>query len=137
MTLPTAEVEVLVPFNDCDPLGIVWHGNYTRYFEVARCALLDGIDYNYTQMMESGYAWPVIDLHLRYVKAIRFNQRIRVSATIEEWEHRLKIGYQIRDAKTGERLARGHTIQVAVTIPDFEMQYASPDILARRLGFKK
>lgn len=134
MTLPTAEAEILVPFHDCDPLGIVWHGNYTRYFEVARCALLDRIAYNYTEMVESGYAWPVIDLHLRYVKAIRFNQRIVASATIEEWEHRLKIAYAIRDAASGERLARGHTIQVAVTLPDFQMQYASPDVLARKLG---
>ncbi|WP_028007446.1 acyl-CoA thioesterase [Solimonas flava] len=134
MTLPTAEAEILVPFHDCDPLGIVWHGNYTRYFEVARCALLDRIAYNYTEMVESGYAWPVIDLHLRYVKAIRFNQRIVASATIEEWEHRLKIAYAIRDAASGERLARGHTIQVAVTLPDFQMQYASPDVLAHKLG---
>ncbi|WP_028081066.1 acyl-CoA thioesterase [Solimonas soli] len=136
MTLPTAEAEVLVPFNDCDPLGIVWHGNYPRYFEAARCALLEAIDYNYGQMMESGYAWPVIDLHLRYVKAIRFNQRIVVSAAIEEWEHRLKIAYAIRDAASGERLAKGHTIQVAVTLPDFEMQFASPELLARKLGLK-
>ncbi|MGH8444612.1 MAG: acyl-CoA thioesterase [Solimonas sp.] len=136
MTLPSAEAEILVPFNDCDPLGIVWHGNYTRYFEVARCLLLEKIGYNYTQMLDSGYAWPVIDLHLRYVKAIRFNQRIIVAATIEEWEYRLKIAYAVRDAGNGERLAKGHTIQVAVTVPDFEMQYASPDILADKLGLK-
>lgn len=134
--LPAADAEILVPFHDCDPLGIVWHGNYTRYFEVARCALLDRIDYNYQQMLDSGYAWPVIDLHLRYVKAVRFGQRIVVSAVVQEWEHRLKIGYRIRDAASGEMLARGHTIQVAVTMPAFEMQYASPEILVRKLGLK-
>lgn len=134
MSLPTAEAEILVPFNDCDPLGIVWHGNYPRYFEIARCVLLEALDYNYTQMLESGYAWPVIDLHLRYVKPARFNQHLRVTAAITEWEHRLKIEYSIRDRDNGERIAKGHTVQVAVLMPDFEMQYASPRILADKLG---
>ena len=134
--LPSAEAEILVPFHDCDPIGIVWHGNYARYFEIARCALLDRIDYSYRQMLESGYAWPIIDMHLRYVRPARFDQRIIASATLEEWEHRLKIAYVIRDAASGERLVVGHTMQVAVTMPDFEMQYASPRILAEKLGIK-
>lgn len=134
MSLPTAEADILVPFNDCDPLGIVWHGNYPRYFEIARCVMLEALDYNYTQMLESGYAWPVIDLHLRYVKPARFNQHLRVMAAMTEWEHRLKIEYSIRDRDSGERIAKGHTVQVAVQMPDFEMQYASPRILADKLG---
>src|SRR3546814_2320239 len=89
---------------------------------------LESIDYNYLQMVDSGYAWPVIDMHLRFVKPARFNQRITATATVDEWEHRLKISYAIRDTLSGERIARGHTIQVAVRMPDFEMQYASPRI---------
>ncbi|MGZ5781545.1 MAG: acyl-CoA thioesterase, partial [Burkholderiaceae bacterium] len=61
-----AEVELQVQFFDLDPMEIVWHGNYVKYLEIARCALLDSIDYNYVQMKESGYAWPIIDMHLRY-----------------------------------------------------------------------
>ena len=134
MSLPSVEAEVLVPFHDCDPVGIVWHGNYARYFEIARCALFDSIDYNYIQMMESGYAWPVIDMRQRFVRPARFNQRLAVSAAIEEWEYRLKIAYVVRDAASREKLVTGHTTHVAVTMPDFEMQYASPRILAEKLG---
>jgi acyl-CoA thioester hydrolase len=134
--LRSAEVEIRIPFHDVDPAGIVWHGHYAKYFELARCELLDSFDYGYSRMFESGYAWPVIDMHLRYVQALRFDQRILVRATLEEWEHRMKIGYLIRDAASGERAAKGHTVQVAVTLPDFEMQLASPEILARKLGLK-
>jgi acyl-CoA thioester hydrolase len=130
----SAEVEIKVPFHDVDPAGIVWHGHYAKYLELARCALLDSFDYGYLRMFESGYAWPVIDMHLRYVQAIRFEQRIVVLATLEEWEYRMKIAYQIRDAVSGTRLAKAHTIQVAVTMPGFEMQLASPPILAQKLG---
>ncbi len=129
-------IALRIPFNDCDPLGVVWHGNYARYFEVARAELMETIDYSYQQMLDSGYAWPVIDLHVRYVKAIRCGQRIRVRASISEWEYRLKVLYEVSDADSGERLSKGHTIQVAVTMPEFEMQLNSPDILAQKLGLR-
>ena len=76
-----------------------------------RVAASDTIDYNYTQMKASGYAWPVIDMHLRYVDSARFGQRLKVRAEIAEWENRLRIDYLITDAASGHRLLRGSTTQ--------------------------
>ncbi len=45
-----AEIEIEIPFYDVDSAGIVWHGNYVKYFEVARCVLLDKLNYNYIDM---------------------------------------------------------------------------------------
>ncbi|HAQ24424.1 acyl-CoA thioesterase [Stutzerimonas nitrititolerans] len=123
-----AEVEVLVPFFDVDSMDVVWHGHYIKYFEVARCALLDRIGHNYQQMRDAGYAWPVIDVQLRYMRGARFNQRIIVRADLIEWENRLKINYLINDAETGERMTRGTSVQVAVEIASREMQLASPKV---------
>jgi len=121
-----AEVEILVPFFDVDMMEVVWHGHYVKYLEVARCALLDKLDHNYSQMREAGYAWPVIDLQLRYVRGARFGQRISVRADLVEWENRLKINYLISDVETGERLTRASSTQVAVEIASREMQMVSP-----------
>jgi acyl-CoA thioester hydrolase len=123
-----AEIEVLVPFFDVDSMEVVWHGHYIKYFEVARCALLDHIGHNYTQMRDAGYAWPIIDVQLRYMRGARFNQRIVVRADLVEWENRLKINYLISDADTGERMTRGSTVQVAVEIASREMLLASPEV---------
>lgn len=123
-----AEVEILVPFFDVDMMEVVWHGHYVKYLEVARCALLDRLDHNYSQMREAGYAWPVIDLQLRYVRGARFGQRISVRADLVEWENRLKINYLISDAETGERLTRASSTQVAVEIASREMQMVSPPV---------
>ncbi|KHI23155.1 4-hydroxybenzoyl-CoA thioesterase, partial [Escherichia coli] len=49
----TAEVELTIPFHDVDMMGVAWHGNYFRYFEVAREALLNQFNYGYRQMKES------------------------------------------------------------------------------------
>jgi acyl-CoA thioester hydrolase len=129
-----AEVEMQVQFFDLDPMEIVWHGRYVKYLEVARCALLDKIDYNYPQMKASGYAWPVIDMHLRYVAPATFGQRLKLRADLVEWQNRLKIDYLITDTDSGKCLHRASTIQVAVDIASGEMCFASPPILFEKLG---
>ena len=109
-----AHVDIQIPFHDVDAMGIAWHGHYLKYFEIARCALLDSIEYNYRQMGESGYAWPIVGVRVRYPAPTRFGQRVRVHAAIKEFEHRLRIAYLITDIDTGKRLTRGSTVQVAV-----------------------
>jgi acyl-CoA thioester hydrolase len=129
-----ASVDVAVPFHDVDMMEVVWHGHYAKYFEIARCALLDKIAYNYPQMRESGYSWPVIDLSMRYVKPAVFGQIITVQADIVEWENRLKINYLIIDKLTGARLTKGSSIQVAVDMQSKTMCFESPKILFKKLG---
>jgi acyl-CoA thioester hydrolase len=123
-----AEVEVVVPFFDVDSMDVVWHGHYVKYLEMARCALLDRIGHNYTQMKAAGYVWPVIDLQLRYARAARFGQRLSVRAELVEWQNRLKIHYLLSDARSGERMTRASTVQVAVNLADGIMQLASPQV---------
>ena len=132
-----AEALVEVPFHDVDMVGIVWHGHYAKYFELARCALLDTFNNGYMQMKASGYGWPVIDLRLRYVKPAWFGQKLRVRATLLEWENRLRIEYLVSDAQTGERLTKGESVQVAVHMDTREMCLVSPDVLFERLGVDK
>lgn len=131
--LPSAEVEIDVPFHDVDVMEVVWHGHYSKYFEIARCHLLDKIDYNYPQMRESGYSWPVIDLCVRYIQSARFGQKVTVKARVSEWEHRLRIDYAITDTKSGSRIAKGHTCQVAVDRQKNEMCLVSPIVLQQKL----
>jgi acyl-CoA thioester hydrolase len=128
-----AEVEVEVEFHDVDPMGVAWHGHYLKYFERARCALLRSFDYDYPQMHDSGYAWPIVDCRLKYVAPSRYAQRLLVRATLIEWESRLRIEYLIRDAKSGEPLTKGYTVQVAVTMAGGELQFNSPSALLDRL----
>lgn len=130
-------VQVQVPFHDLDPAGIVWHGNYARYFEVARCALLESFDYNYPQMARSGYNWPVVDLRVRYLRPAVFAQRLDVTATLREWQYRLRIGYRITDTASGARLTEGETVQVAVDLASGKMCLPCPAVLADKLGLPR
>ena len=126
-----------IPFHDVDAAEIAWHGHYVKYFEIARCKLLDKIDYNYPKMKASGYFWPIIDINLRYIQPARFAQIICVKAELVEWEHRLKIKYLITDVETGRRLTKGTSVQVAVEIASGEMLLASPEVLYQKLGISE
>lgn len=127
-------IDLQIPFHDVDMMEIVWHGHYAKYFEIARCALLDKIDYNYVQMRESGYFWPVIDLNIRYIKPAIFGQIITIHADIVEWENRLKINYLIIDKLTSSRLTKGYSIQVAIDNQTKAMCFESPRVLLEKLG---
>ena len=137
MALPEASVAIKVPFHDVDVMEVVWHGHYVKYFDMARTALLEKIGYNYGEMRSSGYAWPVIELKMRHAKPARFGQNLTVRARLAEYELRLKIDYLVTDEASGERLTKGHTIQVAVDMSNQEMLLASPRVLTDKLAASK
>ena len=116
-------------FFDLDPMNIVWHGNYARFLEQGRCELLDRLGFNYTQMRDSGFAFPIVELRLKYVAPIRFLQEFEVTTTLTEYENRLRFDYVLRDLASGAVLTRGHTIQVAVRIDTGELCLECPPAL--------
>ncbi|WP_350550755.1 acyl-CoA thioesterase [Pseudoalteromonas sp. 120-MNA-CIBAN-0494] len=127
-------VEIEIPFHDCDPMNVVWHGNYPRYLEIARCELLRIFDYDYLQMKDSGFAWPIVDMQIKYVASAVFTQKIKVAAYLKEYENRLRIDYVITDAISNKRITKASTTQVAVEISSKEMQFVSPPILYEKLA---
>lgn len=136
ITLPSIVIDIDVPFFDVDIMEVVWHGHYVKYFEMARAALFETFNYNYREMRASGYAWPVIELKIRYARPAQLGQKIHVKAWLVEYEQRLKTAYLITDAKTGERLTKAHTIQAAVDMSKNELMYSTPKILLEKLGIK-
>lgn len=132
--------EMEVPFFDVDAMHIVWHGHYVKYLEVARCAFLSAIDYDYTEMGRQGFSWPVVQLNLKYVKPARFGQKIRVDLAVTEIESCLRIDYTIVDIDSGAKLTKASTTQVAVSLADGEMQFQTPpswlDAVARHGSFQ-
>jgi acyl-CoA thioester hydrolase len=129
----SAEIAVTAQFGDVDPMHVVWHGTYVRYLEQARSALMDIVGYNYVEMDASGYAWPIVDLRLKYVKPIRLLQKVAVAATIVEYENRLKIDYLCRDFGSREILTKASTIQVALKAATFELCFECPVALTGKI----
>jgi acyl-CoA thioester hydrolase len=129
----SADVAIKVQFYDLDPMGIVWHGNYPRFLEQARAALFQKISFGYREMAESGFAWPIVDLRIKYVRPIDLRRTLKVTATLVEYENRLKINYLIADMDEGLILTRAHTIQVTVDRATNELCFETPAALVEKV----
>jgi acyl-CoA thioester hydrolase len=129
----SADVLIKVQFYDLDPMGIVWHGNYARFLEQARVALFDKISFGYREMAASGFAWPIVDMRIKYVRPLDLSQTIKVSATLVEYENRLRINYLITDVNGGAILTRAHTIQVTVDRASKELCFETPPAMVEKV----
>ncbi|MDG6896259.1 thioesterase [Volucribacter amazonae] len=118
--------EYEIPFFDVDSMNIMWHGNYVKYLEMARCAFLAEIGYTYDVMPQKGYGWPVVQLNIKYIKPSLFRQKIRVELAVVEYESCFRVNYVIFDAQTQQKLTTATTTQVAVDIHSKEMQLQTP-----------
>ena len=128
-----AEAETTVEFYDCDPLRVVWHGNYLNYFEIGRRTLLEKINYGYSEMEESGYAFPVIEVSVKYLGSLHFRDRVRIKAILTEYENRLRIQFEIRNSITGQLTTKGFSTQMAYDMKAGDSCFVCPKILADKI----
>lgn len=133
----SAEVDLEIPFHDVDSMGIVWHGHYLKYVEIARCALMRKAGLDLPAMDQAGLAWPIVTCDLKYLRPLRYGQRITVEARLEEYEYRLVLAYLVRDRATGEKCTRARTVQIAVDPKTGEAVPETPEFMVeafRRSG---
>ena len=127
------EAEKIIEFYDLDPMSIVWHGNYVNYFETGRRELLGKFNYDYTEMEQSGFAWPVVDISLKYRRPLHFKDRIRIKAILMEYENCLKIKYEVIKVESGELATTGFSTHMAIDIKTGESCFVSPPVLIERV----
>lgn len=128
-----AEVEFNVEFYDVDSMDVVWHGNYVKYLELGRVALLEKIRYDYNAMKESGYVFPVTSLKLKYIKPLVFRQKVVIKAALVEYENRLRINYIIYDKVTGEIATKAESIQMAVNMKTKTTMFECPECFIKKV----
>lgn len=114
-------------FFDVDSMNVVWHGNYVKYLETARCELLDEIGYNYENMKKDGFAFPIVKLDIKYVRPVFFADEIEVEARLVDFESFLKISYLIKNHKTKEKISVANTWQIAIDMINKETCTIMPD----------
>ena len=128
------ETKLTVQFYDLDPMNVVWHGNYLKYLESARCDLLKKIGYDYDNMRADGVVYPIAKMDLKYIKPCKFNQVLFVETIVEELEPSLIIKYNIFDEESGEKVFSAKSMQICVDIKTGESIYSAPEGLKQKLA---
>ncbi|RMG94552.1 MAG: acyl-CoA thioesterase [Deltaproteobacteria bacterium] len=132
MRLHPTSVRLTVPFHDCDPLGVVWHGHYFKYLELARTEILAPRGLDGAELLATGHRLYVVDARCRYAAPLRYRDAVRVDAWVTEIDPRITLRYEIHNETTGERSARAST-SLAITDADGRLLLATPPILLDRI----
>jgi acyl-CoA thioester hydrolase len=121
------QTEVIVRFNEADPLGIVWHGHYLRYFEDGRESLGKKYGISYLDFYHQGFAVPVTSVHCDFKRPLRFGNTVRVETTfVSSPAAKLRFEYKIYEVSKEDLVASGHSVQVFVDIKTFELHMTNP-----------
>lgn len=109
----TFSVAFDVRFPEVDSYGVVWHGHYVLYLEVARNALCAAGGLTPARALAAGYKVPITKLELSLKRPAKLDDRLEVSAKLLPPEiARLDMEYEIRRLPARELLATGRTEQV-------------------------
>ncbi|OQY11264.1 MAG: thioesterase [Desulfobacteraceae bacterium 4572_19] len=111
------EVKIKVPFHDLDPVHIVWHGNYFKYFDIARFGLFNdvGIDL-YQYSMTNQYIFPITKSSIKYIRPLRHNDEFICKATVTDAKYKIAMEFEIYLANGNILCAKGKSEQLAVKL---------------------
>ena len=104
----TSQTDIRVRYAETDAMGFVYHGNYLPWFELSRVEMLDSLGYPYKQLESEGYLLPVLDVHIRYRRPARFDDRVTVKVIVKE-KPIVKIHCEYEITRGDELLVTGAT----------------------------
>lgn len=130
------EVRMKVPFFDLDPMQIVWHGNYLKYFDITRSELFDSAGVDLMAFHDrTRYLFPIIRSSVKHIHPLRWQDEFICRATVKQARTKIVVDFEIRLVADGTLCGRGTTEQAAVLAPEMEMVYTIPEEISRALGF--
>lgn len=122
------KTEVNVRFNEADPLGIVWHGHYLRYFEDGREAFGKHYGVSYLDFYHHGLAVPVVSVNCDYKKPLRYGNSVIVETIYDPTPAaKLKFHYKMYESVSMDLVAHGTSVQVFVDVKNFQLQLTLPE----------
>ncbi|MCM4158822.1 acyl-CoA thioesterase [Antarcticibacterium flavum] len=100
-----------VRFRECDPLQIVWHGNYLKYFEDAREEFCKEHGFSYYDVRVRGYATPIVKSLCEHKLPLRYSDKFEVEVSfIPTPAAKMIFNYKV--TSQNKLVATGETVQV-------------------------
>lgn len=117
-----------IRFSEVDSMGVVWHGHYAIYFEDAREEFGKKYDLGYLMMYDKGYFEPLVELTFKYKRPLIYGMKPEIYLVYRPCETaKIVFDYEIRDPKTKEIYATGHSEQVFMDKSNYQLVLYAPD----------
>ncbi|GAB2776106.1 acyl-CoA thioesterase [Salinimicrobium soli] len=125
---------VKVRYAETDQMGVVYHGNYAQYLEIARIDWLEALGISYRKMEEEGVMLPVYELNLRFKRSAKFDDQLRIETTLKEKPGvRISFTYQIFNQEE-ELLTEAETTLIFMDM-EKNKPMKCPQYILEKLGY--
>ena len=121
--------ETTVMYADTDSYGVVWHGNYLRWFEQGRYSICKNAGVDVAELEKQGITFPVIDIHIRYKSPAKVFQNIFIETIISDVKSRTVTFAQcIKNKKSEATLVTAEVVCAVVNYSEAKLQKIPPEI---------
>ncbi|MCX6314067.1 MAG: thioesterase family protein [Sphingobacteriales bacterium] len=95
------ETQIRIHYALTDQMGVVYHGHYAQFYEIARSEAIRQLGYTYKDIESMGIIMPVVDLHCRFLRPARYDDMITVKTTLKELplHHKIVFHHEIFNDK--------------------------------------
>ncbi len=94
------ESKIRITYGDTDKMGVVYYGNYPKYYEIGRTELMRKIGFSYDRIEKEGVIMPVVKLEAEYFKSAYYDELITVKTIVKEMpKARIRFHYEIYNGK--------------------------------------
>ena len=87
-SIVTHTSHIRVRYAETDQMGVLYYGNYAAYYEVGRVELMRALGVRYKTLEEQGIFMPVIEMHSKYIRPVKYDELIRIETSIQEMPDR-------------------------------------------------
>jgi len=97
----TTTTQIRVRYAETDQMGVVYHGNYFAYFEVARAESIRELGFTYADMEKMGIVMPIIDVHCRYLRPALYDELLTIKTMLKELptDHKAEYFHEVYNEK--------------------------------------
>ena len=101
---------IRVRYGETDQMGVVYHGNYATYFEVARTEWLRNLGVTYKDLENNGIMLPVISLSFNFVKSAKYDDLLTISVFLKKRPLvKIEFDYEIYN-QNKEKISTGKSV---------------------------
>lgn len=127
------ESTIIIPvrFSETDAMGVVWHGNYLKFFEDARDKFGEDHGIEYLDAFNAGYFTPIVKSEINHKASIYYGQKVKVRAVLEQHaSSKVVFRYEVFNMETSELAATGSTTQVFLSKEERLLELVKPKFYA-------
>ncbi len=131
MKVLESSIEIPIRFSETDAMGVVWHGNYLKFFEDGREYF--GIEHGmeYLDVYKHGFYTPIVKTDINYKASVYYGQKIKIRAILESHPaSKIVFKYEVINLTTGEIAATGSTTQVFLGVENRILELVKPPFYA-------